>query len=350
MYSFSVKRSYSSVVGTNFVFFFDSNKAFLSSKSGTTGAFSFTTPANCEFIQFRFGIANAGSKQTFSGLMICEGSVALPYEPYTGEPAPDSPIPIQSPTSVNITSFGGNLLPVANGSAASNGATVEGVDGTYTLTVGDMTGEFYVFLYFPSPIKLKPGTYYYHLRNDKTVGPGQTISTALLQSSSAVKISASDVSIEGNETNKVKEFQLYKEQPVSGMHFMRCLRHQKDNIISNCLWNWLAEIPNLYPIKLSTSFLSRQTWKETPSRCPAVFLVRRMESSGRMASRTGCSELGRSSMTARSNGNRGNSTGEVPAYINVSTDFAPNRQPSRQLPTQIRHPSCARFTKVSARI
>jgi hypothetical protein len=70
--------------GTNRVYFFDNTKTFISRTSGYTNlsSFSFTTPANCYFIDIQYYMGN----NNFNIWQIEEGTTATTYEPYgTGQ-------------------------------------------------------------------------------------------------------------------------------------------------------------------------------------------------------------------------------------------------------------------------
>lgn len=79
---------------------------------------------------------------------INEGTTALPYEPYTGTPAPDNPIEIQSVESpVNVVSCGTNLLNNIVTTSTINGVTFT-VNADKSVTVnGTATNKtnFYLF-------------------------------------------------------------------------------------------------------------------------------------------------------------------------------------------------------------
>lgn len=100
----------------------------------------FDTDANTEFVTLRFGINNAGDSITYSKIMLIEGSVVVPYEPYH-EPITTN---IYLPTQIKIieneveyVDFKTQKQYFANGTSADVALPIlMTLSGTNTLSVG----------------------------------------------------------------------------------------------------------------------------------------------------------------------------------------------------------------------
>lgn len=90
------------------VFYYDSNNTFISTESVPTGIF--TTPANCEYINFHSSSLKTAYPELNPLLQIEAGSTASPYQPYTGgqaSPSPSYPQDINVVTGTQTVSING---------------------------------------------------------------------------------------------------------------------------------------------------------------------------------------------------------------------------------------------------
>lgn len=105
-------------------FYYDSNNTFISTESISMGVF--TTPANCEYINFHSSSLKTAYPELNPLLQIEAGSTASPYQPYTGgqpSPSPSYPQPIQTVTGEQtVTVIGKNLF---NKNAVTNGGYID---------------------------------------------------------------------------------------------------------------------------------------------------------------------------------------------------------------------------------
>lgn len=109
------------------VFYYTSDNTFISSDSVPTGIF--TTPANCEYINFHSSSLKTDYPELNPLLQIEAGSTASPYQPYTGgqpSPNPDYPQPIQTVTGEQTISINGTDYPLDLGSIELNGLGDDG--------------------------------------------------------------------------------------------------------------------------------------------------------------------------------------------------------------------------------
>lgn len=82
-YAMSWDITDTSILGSVYVFFNGSTEAgHFTYTNKNLKSMTFTTLDDTEFITFRVGVRNAGDSETYSNLMINEGSTPLPYEPY----------------------------------------------------------------------------------------------------------------------------------------------------------------------------------------------------------------------------------------------------------------------------
>lgn len=101
--------------GTRRVYYFDSDKSFISRSSGyiSSTSIAFTTPANCYYVDFQIYTRGEQDQVDMRNWQLELGSTATTYEPYVGgvpSPNPDYPQAIQTVTGLQtVTVVGKNL-------------------------------------------------------------------------------------------------------------------------------------------------------------------------------------------------------------------------------------------------
>lgn len=103
--------------GTRRVYYFDSNKSFISCSSGyiSSTSIAFTTPANCYYVDFQIYTRGEQDQDDMRNWQLEAGSTATAYEPYVGgvpSPNPDYPQAIQTVTGLQTVTVNGTDYPI----------------------------------------------------------------------------------------------------------------------------------------------------------------------------------------------------------------------------------------------
>lgn len=124
----------------------------------------FTPTKDTVSVYLYSGLGNHGTV-VYDNVMICEGSAALPWEPYTGgvaAPNPDYPIDLVGVENPTVDIYGKNLLPPRTETLEYAGLTyVTNIDGSISIT-GTVTSDGDSTCYIvkkEAPITLSKGSY-----------------------------------------------------------------------------------------------------------------------------------------------------------------------------------------------